>query len=93
MSQTHSLAGRLAISAISLLVVDRFGHSLQRCHLEFDKEAIYDGWRSEKSELLMSLWTLQANSFSPFLKISYLSIDSEIKFQFKSIISIIKKKT
>ena len=27
---------------ISPLFVDRFGRSLQRCHLEYDKEAIFD---------------------------------------------------
>ncbi len=52
MSQTHSVTpsfpGRLAISDISPLFVDRFGRSLRFCHLEFDKEAIYD----ERSENL-----------------------------------------
>ena len=42
-SHRHSLTGRLAISAISLLFVDRFGRSLRFCHLEFVKEEIYDG--------------------------------------------------
>ena len=32
----------LALSTISPLFVDRFGRSLQRCHLEYDKEAIFD---------------------------------------------------
>ena len=47
MSQIYSvtplLAGRLAISAIPPLFVDRFGRSLWFCYLEFDKEAIFDG--------------------------------------------------
>ena len=38
-----SLTGRLAISAKSPLFVDRFVRSLRFCHLEIDKEAIYDG--------------------------------------------------
>ena len=46
-SVTQSLTGRLAISAISPLFEDRFGRSLQFCHLQFDKESIYDG-KSEK---------------------------------------------
>ena len=33
----------IALSAISLLLVDRFGRSLRFCHLDFDKDAIYDG--------------------------------------------------
>ncbi len=40
-------ASRLALSPISPLFVDRFGRSLQFCHLEFDKEAISDVYRSE----------------------------------------------
>ena len=36
--------GRLALSAISPVFVDRFGYSLRFCHLEFDDEAIYDGF-------------------------------------------------
>ncbi len=39
-SHRQSLMGRLAVSAISPLFVDRFGLSLRFCHLEFDKEAI-----------------------------------------------------
>ena len=50
------------------MLVDRFGRSLQFCYLEFDKEAISDGCRSENpgigggflilSELPWSLWKL-----------------------------------
>ena len=50
--------GRLAISAKSPLFVDQFGLSLRFCHLEFDKEANYDGYRSEKnlaSDVLLNL--------------------------------------
>ena len=47
-----SLMGRLAILAISFLFVDRFARSLRFKHLEFDKKAIYDDYRSEKAELL-----------------------------------------
>ena len=41
---TESLTGRLAFSAISPLLVDRFGRSLRSYHLEFDNEAIDDGF-------------------------------------------------
>ncbi len=47
MSQTHSLASRLALSTIYPLFVDRFGRSLRFLYIEFDKEAMYDGQRSE----------------------------------------------
>ena len=52
MSQTHSLArplitSRLALLTISSLFNDRFGRSLRDFYLEFDKEAISDGERSE----------------------------------------------
>ncbi len=47
MSQTHSdhhpIKVHLANSAISPLFVDRFGRSLQLCHIDFDEEAISDG--------------------------------------------------
>ncbi len=36
MSQTHSVTGRLVVSAISTLSVDRFGRSLRFCNLEFE---------------------------------------------------------
>ena len=36
--------GRLAVSAISQLFVDRFGHSLQFCH---NKKAIDDGFMAD----------------------------------------------
>ncbi len=43
-SLTHSLTmSRLALSALSPLVVNRFGRSLRLCYLEFDKEAISAG--------------------------------------------------
>ena len=42
-SPPQSLTSRLALSIISLLFVDRFGRSVRFCHLEFDKEDIYDG--------------------------------------------------
>ena len=42
MSQTHSLTGRFAVSAISALFVIRLGRFLRFCHIEFDKEAISD---------------------------------------------------
>ncbi len=42
MSQTHSLTGRLAVSAICQWYVVRFRCSLRFCHLEFDKKAITD---------------------------------------------------
>ncbi len=38
-----SLAGRLAVWAISALFVVQFGRSLRFCYLEFDKEALFDG--------------------------------------------------
>ncbi len=44
MSQTHSLTGRLAVSAISPLFVIRFLRSLRVCHLEYVKEAILVGF-------------------------------------------------
>ena len=53
---TPSIMERLAISAISPLLLDRFGRSRfgRFCHLEFDEEATYDELRSEKAELLWS---------------------------------------
>ena len=42
-SLTHP-TGRLAVSAITSLIVDRFGFYLRVCHLEFDKKAISDGF-------------------------------------------------
>ena len=39
-----SLTGCLAVSTISPLFVDRFGRSLLLCYLEFDNEAISDGF-------------------------------------------------
>ncbi len=47
----HILTGRLAISTISLLFVDRFWSYLQFCDLEFHEEAIYDGWGVKKLSL------------------------------------------
>ncbi len=44
---SHSPMERLALSTIYPCFVVRFGHSLQFCYLEFDKEAINDGERSE----------------------------------------------
>ena len=45
---TPSLTHRhSAFSTIYPLLVDRFGRSLQFCNLEFDKEAISDGYMSE----------------------------------------------
>ena len=42
-SLTPSLMDNVTISFFGhFSVVDRFGSSLQFCHLEFDKEAIYD---------------------------------------------------
>ena len=38
-----------SLSTTSPLFVHRFGRSLQFFRLEFDMEAIYDGWRSEKA--------------------------------------------
>ncbi len=34
---------------ISHVCDDRFGRSLRFCHLEFDKEAIYDGCKSKNA--------------------------------------------
>ncbi len=43
MSRTHSVCpGRLAITAISQLFVDRFGRSVRFCNIEFDENAISD---------------------------------------------------
>ena len=44
-----SLAGRLAISALSPLFVNRFGRSLRFCHLEFNKKAISDSHMSKNT--------------------------------------------
>ncbi len=41
---TDSVVGRLALLAISPLIVARFGRSLRFCNLEFGKEAIPDGF-------------------------------------------------
>ena len=50
MDVTHSLTHKhSALSAKSPLFVDRFGRVLQIFHLEFDKEAISDGCRSENA--------------------------------------------
>ncbi len=48
-SLTHSKT--FSFSTLYQLFVDQFGPSLQYCHQEFDKEAIYDGKRSEKDSL------------------------------------------
>ena len=48
----HSLPnGQRSISFtdISLLFVDQCGHSLRFCHIEFDKEDIYDGYIRNQS--------------------------------------------
>ncbi len=68
MSQTHSLTALFAVSAISLLFVDRFGRSFRLCHLEFDKIAMYDSFMAHSHvfrgalggwfEELSFLWTL-----------------------------------
>ena len=73
LTRTPSLTGRLAISDISPLFVDRSGRSLRVCHLEYVKEAISECCRSRKTrvrwgvfkfkwiqsaKLLWSLWTL-----------------------------------
>ena len=42
MSHTHFLTKRLVVSAPLLWIC--FGRSLRSCHLEFDKEAISDGF-------------------------------------------------
>ena len=36
--------GRLAVSAISPMFMDRLGRSLRFCYLEFDKKVISDGF-------------------------------------------------
>ncbi len=50
MSQTHSLNpsfnGRVPLSAVSALYVDRFGRSLRFCNLEFDEETIFYGFKA-----------------------------------------------
>ncbi len=43
-SQTYLLTGRLAVSAISPLFVDRFELSLWFLRLEYEKKAISDGF-------------------------------------------------
>ncbi len=50
MSQTPSLThGKFSFSAIFSLFVDRFGRSLRFCHLEFDKEANSNVYKSESA--------------------------------------------
>ena len=41
------VTSHLAFLTISPLFVDRFERSSRLCHVEFDKEAIYDYYRSE----------------------------------------------
>ncbi len=48
-SLTPSLTGLLALSAIYALCLDRFGRPFRFCQLEFDKEAISDGCKSENA--------------------------------------------
>ncbi len=48
---TPSLTGRLDLSVISMLVADRFGRFLLFCYLEFDKEAISDGFMVAQSHV------------------------------------------
>ena len=45
------------------LFVERFGRSLQFCHLEFDKKAIYDGSRSEKANPVLLTLSLNQKDF------------------------------
>ncbi len=47
MDVTDSLTHIRDVSFISQSFVDRFGRTLQFCHLEFDKGAISNGCRSE----------------------------------------------
>ena len=57
LSHSHTKS-RLALSAISPFFVDPFGRSLRFCYLEFDKEAISDGCRSEKYRYRLEVWIL-----------------------------------
>ncbi len=47
MSRNYSLTPRLALSTINPVFDDKLEHSLWFSPLEFGKEAIYDGCRSE----------------------------------------------
>ena len=56
--------------AISMLFVDRFGGSLRFCHLKFNKEVIYDGYRNKKADLLWSCW--------PFLSLDFMGVQDNV---------------
>ncbi len=51
MSLTHSLTRRLAVSAISPLFVVRFDRSILFYYVEFEKEAINNGFIAHSSVL------------------------------------------
>ncbi len=57
-SLPHSLMGRLAISTISPLFVDRFWRSLRFCYLKFNKEALSDGCRVKTQGIGEGFWIL-----------------------------------
>ena len=84
MSKTHTvtLTGRIAISAISPLFLDRFGRSLQFYHLEFYKEAIfiYDGyieeWKSWASVAQLTLFYKNCDGVGFIIHISLCQINT-----------------
>ncbi len=53
---TNSLPRPLTSSCY--VVVDRFGLSLRFCHIEFDKEAFFDGFEIEKTGIGVGLLIL-----------------------------------
>ncbi len=66
------------------LFVDRFGRSLRVCHIEFDKEAISDGCRSENAwysslhyrDIAFSMeYPLFVDQFGRSLKVCHIEFD------------------
>ncbi len=60
---THSLTDnlkRLAVLALSPLFVNRFGCSLQFCHLEYDEEAISDGYMAHSRVFRGEGWWVES---------------------------------
>ena len=76
-SLTNSLKGRLSVSAISPLFVDRYGRSLRLCYLDFYKEAISVSWSSDNSAIGWGFWIpsdFRAPSFCSLCEPCYFNI-------------------
>ncbi len=72
----------LALSTITTLFVDQYGHSLWFGHFEFDKEVISDGCRNGSAWYQWGFWI-----FSDFRDLCVILVDLD-EFKFNSLLSL-----